>query len=132
MTFHKDLPIYSFTDKDEFYFWLSQNFENTKGFWLRYFKKGSKIPTILPTEAVDVVLCWGWIDGLLNRYDDISYLVRFTQRRKKSVWSKINVEKVGRLILSGEMQPSGLVHVESAKMDGRWDNAYSSSKKAKI
>lgn len=125
---HKDLPIYSFISERQFEKWLSKNFERSTGFWLRFYKNATNIPTVQVGEAVDVALCYGWIDGLLNSYDDESYLVRFTQRKPKSVWSKVNVAKVEKLISEGRMQPSGLVHVESAKHDGRWDAAYSSKK----
>jgi uncharacterized protein YdeI (YjbR/CyaY-like superfamily) len=122
---HKELPVYSFTNKHSFYVWLAENYsKSSKGFWLRYYKKASQKPTITHNEAVDVAICWGWIDGLLNKYDDESYVVRYTPRRPKSVWSKVNVARVERLMASGEMQPSGLVHVETAKADGRWDAAY--------
>ena len=122
---HKELPVYSFSDKQSFYAWLAENHRSgSGGFWLRYYKKASQKPTITHDEAVDVAICWGWIDGLLNKYDDESYVVRYTPRRPKSVWSKVNVARVERLIASGEMQPSGLEHVEAAKADGRWDAAY--------
>ena len=111
---HKDLPVVSFTNADEFYSWLSKHHDTEKAFWLRYYKKGSQKPTIVHTDAVDVALCWGWIDGLANAYDAESYLVRFTPRRAKSIWSKINVEKVARLIAEKKMQPQGMVHVETA------------------
>lgn len=132
MLTHKDLPVYSFETKEEFYDWLSVNHANDSPFWLRYFKKASNIPSIVHTEAVDAALCWGWIDGLLNKFDEVSYVVRFTQRRPKSMWSKINVEKVHKLIEQGLMQPHGLKHVESAKKDGRWDRAYEPASKMKI
>lgn len=125
---HKELPVYSFTSQADFEKWLSKNFKRETGFWLRFYKKATNIPTVQVGEAVDVALCYGWIDGLLNSYDNESYLVRFTQRRPKSVWSKVNVAKVEKLISEGRMQPSGLAHVESAKQDGRWDAAYSSKK----
>lgn len=122
---YKDLPIVSFADKQSFYVWLSHNHEITdKGFWLRYFKKASGKPTITHDEAVDVALCWGWVDGLTNKYDEESYVIRYTPRRPKSVWSKVNVARVERLIASGEMRPSGLMHVHAAKADGRWEAAY--------
>lgn len=125
---HKELPVYSFETEQDFYDWISKNHEKQKGFWMRYYKKKTNIPGIQVGEAVDVALCFGWIDGLLNTYDDESYLVRFTPRRPKSVWSQINVGKVEKLIAEGRMQPSGLSHVESAKSDGRWAAAYSSKK----
>ncbi len=129
---YKDLPVVSFTTTAEFYDWLSEHHDKEKAFWLRYYKKATGKPTILHTDAIDVALCWGWIDGLANKYDDESYLVRFTPRRPKSLWSQINVEKVERLIAEKKMQPQGMVHVEAAKKDGRWDAAYSTEKIAAI
>jgi uncharacterized protein YdeI (YjbR/CyaY-like superfamily) len=95
-----------------------------KAIWLRIYKKNSGIETVSYPTSVDMALCWGWIDGLTNKYDEVSYLVRFTPRRPKSVWSKINVAKVERLIAQDLMQPTGLEHIVSAKKDGRWDKAY--------
>ena len=132
MLTHKDLPVLSFTSEAEFDAWLSQHYTETTGFWLRYFKKGSNKETITHDKAVDVALCWGWIDGLANKYDDISYLVRFTPRRPKSIWSKVNVAKVEKLIEAGRMQPSGLAQVEKAKADGRWDIAYQPASKMEV
>jgi uncharacterized protein YdeI (YjbR/CyaY-like superfamily) len=127
---YRDLPIYAFKTAQEFEAWLSKNYSREAGFWLRYYKKATGIPSIQSSEAVDVALCYGWIDGLLNTYDEESYLVRFTQRRPKSVWSQVNVAKVEKLIAEGRMQPSGLAHVDAAKADGRWAAAYSSKKQA--
>ncbi len=124
MLTHKDLPVLAFTTPREFEAWLAQSHEQTTGIWLRLYKKGSGIETILIEQAVESAICWGWIDGLINRYDEVSYLIRFTQRRAKSVWSQVNVAKVERLIAEGRMQPSGLVHIEKAKEDGRWERAY--------
>lgn len=126
---HKDLPVYSFKTEQDFEKWLSQNYEREAGFWLRFYKKATGIPTIQIGEAVDVALCYGWIDGLLNTYDGESYLVRFTQRRPKSVWSQVNVAKVKKLTAEGRMQPSGQAHVDAAQKDGRWAAAYSSKKR---
>jgi uncharacterized protein YdeI (YjbR/CyaY-like superfamily) len=113
MLIHKDLPVFSFTSEAEFDSWLSQHYTDTTGFWLRYYKKGSNRETITHDKAVDVALCWGWIDGLSNKYDEISYLVRFTPRRPKSIWSKVNVAKVEKLTEAGRMQPSGMAQVET-------------------
>lgn len=129
---HKDLPVYYFATEAEFQTWLSKNYTSEIGFWLRFYKKATKIPTVQIGEAVDVALCYGWIDGLLNTYDEESYLVRFTPRRPKSVWSQVNVAKVEKLIADNRMKPSGLVHVESAKLDGRWAAAYSSKKQSDL
>ena len=121
---YKDLPVYYFATVAEFHKWLSINHTRELGFWLRFYKKASNTPTIQIGEAVDVALCYGWIDGLKNSYDEESYLIRFTHRRPKSVWSKVNVAKVEKLIVDGRMQPSGLKLIDSAKSDGKWDNAY--------
>jgi len=121
---HNDLPIYSFENEADFWNWLSKNYQQTTSFWLRFYKKESKVPSIHYDEAVDVALCFGWIDGLANKYDEESYLVRYTPRRPKSVWSKINVAKVNKLIDQKRMQPSGLAKVDAAKEDGRWKAAY--------
>ncbi len=121
---HKDLPIYSFETEVAFWNWLSKNYQHSKGFWLRFYKKDTKITTIQNDDAIDVALCFGWIDGLINKYDEESYLVRYTPRRPKSVWSKINVAKVNKLIDQGRMQASGLAKVDAAKEDGRWKAAY--------
>ena len=121
---HKDLPIYSFEAEADFWNWLSKNYQQTTSFWLRFYNKESKVPSIHYDEAVDVALCFGWIDGLSNKYDEESYLVRYTPRRPNSVWSKINVAKVEKLITQGRMQASGLAKVDAAKEDGRWKAAY--------
>jgi uncharacterized protein YdeI (YjbR/CyaY-like superfamily) len=121
---HKSLPVLSFEDSNQFYEWLKLNHTQTTGFWLRYYKVNTSIKSIKHPDAVDMALCWGWIDGLINKYDDKSYLVRFTPRGKKSIWSKVNVAKVEKLIESGLMQPSGLKLVNEAKLDGRWELAY--------
>lgn len=121
---HKDLPVYSFETEEDFWNWLSNNYQQPTSFWLRFYNKESKVPSIHYDEAVDVALCFGWIDGLSNKYDEESYLVRYTPRRPKSVWSKINVAKVEKLINQGRMQASGLAKVDAAKEDGRWKAAY--------
>jgi len=96
--------------------------------WIKLTKKGAEISSVTYKEAVDVALCYGWIDGQAGSFDDKYWLVKFTPRRPKSIWSKINTARVERLIASGEMKPSGLKAVEAAKQDGRWDAAYSSQK----
>ena len=121
---HKDLPVYSFETEEDFWNWLSNNYQQPTSFWLRFYNKESKVPSIHYDEAVDVALCFGWIDGLSNKYDEESYLVRYTPRRPNSVWSKINVAKVEKLITQGRMQASGLAKVDAAKEDGRWKAAY--------
>jgi uncharacterized protein YdeI (YjbR/CyaY-like superfamily) len=132
MLIHKDLPVLTFASAAAFESWLAQHHTQASGFWLRYYKKGSGQPTIVHDEAVDIALCWGWIDGLINKYDEISYVVRYTPRRPKSIWSKVNVAKVAKLIAEGRMQPSGLVHVELAQQDGRWERAYEPASKMEV
>jgi uncharacterized protein YdeI (YjbR/CyaY-like superfamily) len=132
MLIHKELPVLSFASAQAFEAWLADHYQQAEGFWLRYFKKGSGQASILHEEAVDIALCWGWIDGLINKYDEASYLVRFTPRRPKSIWSKVNVAKVAKLTAEGRMQPSGLAHVELAKQDGRWDRAYEPQSKMEV
>jgi len=95
---------------------------------LKLAKKGTGIPSVTITEALDAVLCYGWIDGQRASFDENYYLQKYTPRRPRSIWSKINVEKVESLIASGEMRPAGLKAVEAAKQDGRWDAAYASQK----
>jgi uncharacterized protein YdeI (YjbR/CyaY-like superfamily) len=124
---YKDLPVYSFASKEIFYDWMDKNHDKMPAFWLRFYKKASGLPTVAYTDAVDVVLCWGWIDGVVNKYDEVSYVQRYTSRRPKSVWSQINVNKVAKLTADGLMQPSGQACVDAAKADGRWDAAYAGS-----
>jgi uncharacterized protein YdeI (YjbR/CyaY-like superfamily) len=90
------------------------------------------VTTITPKEAIDVCLCWGWIDAVRKRCDDKSYLQRYTRRRKRSIWSQINVDNVTRLIAEGRMTEYGLEEVEAAKADGRWKRAYGSGKNMPI
>ena len=122
----KDLPIISFVSKEEFETWLEQNYMNTKGIWIRLFKKDSGILTVIYKEALDIALCYGWIDGQVKKYDEKSYLQKFTPRRSKSMWSKRNIEHISRLEKEGKMKPSGINEVEKAKKDGRWEKAYHS------
>lgn len=100
--------------------------------WIKIHKVGSGLRSITPKEAIDVVLCWGWIDGIRKSLNEKSYLQRYTPRSAKSIWSKINVENVAKLITDGQMTEHGLIQVEAAKADGRWDRAYGAGKDMKI
>jgi len=120
-----DLPIFSFDSQDEFAEWMEKNYE-TPGVWIKFFKKNSGIKSITYDEALDVALCYGWIDSQSRSLDEKSYLQKFTPRRSKSIWSKINTGHIERLIKEGKMRPAGLKAVEDAKKDGRWINAYDS------
>jgi len=128
MTKSLDLPTLPFETKKKFAEWLAKNHDKSAGLWLKIAKKAAGISTVTYAEALDVALCYGWIDGQKGSFDEQYFLQKFTPRRPKSIWSKINVEKVAGLIASGEMKPSGLKAVEAAKQDGRWDAAYSSQK----
>ncbi|WP_297102894.1 YdeI/OmpD-associated family protein [uncultured Devosia sp.] len=116
--------LFEFVDFDAFYTWLAGNHDQADEVWIRIFKKASGRPTITPVEAIDVVLCWGWIDAIKKSWDAESFVQRYCPRRPRSVWSQINRDNVARLIEQGLMTEHGLVHVEAAKADGRWDAAY--------
>jgi uncharacterized protein YdeI (YjbR/CyaY-like superfamily) len=113
-----------FKTAESFYKWLAKNHDKADEVWIKIHKVGSGLTSITPKEAIDVVLCWGWIDGLRRGFDDKSFLQRYTRRTKKSVWSQINVDNVARLIEEGRMTSHGLREVEAAKADGRWARAY--------
>ena len=121
-----DLPILRFADADAFEAWLRDNHDSAPGVWIQMAKKASGIASISWDDAVPVALCWGWIDGQRRGMDEQFFLQRFTPRRPRSVWSKINVAHVERLTAEGRMQPAGLAQVEAAKADGRWEAAYHS------
>lgn len=118
--------IFLFKDPQGWESWLEKNCEKSDGIWVRFANKNSGLTSLSYVEAVDVALCYGWIDSLVNKYDEKSHIQKFTPRRKRSIWSKINREKVERLIKTGKMRSSGLAQVEAAKADGRWDAAYDS------
>jgi uncharacterized protein YdeI (YjbR/CyaY-like superfamily) len=117
-------PVEPFANPAAFERWLRKHHASASVVWLKMAKKKSGIPSINWTEAVDVALCFGWIDGQAKAFDETYVLQRFTPRGKRSKWSKLNRERVGRLIEAGRMQPAGLAEVERAKADGRWDAAY--------
>lgn len=123
-----ELPILPFENKKKWADWLAKQHDKSAGVWLKLAKKATGIPSVTYAEALDVALCYGWIDGQKGSFDEQYFLQKFTLRRPKSIWSKINTEKVARLIESGEMKPAGLKAIEAAKKDGRWDAAYASQK----
>src|SRR5262245_33357765 len=124
--------VREFKDAASFYKWLAKHHDKDDEVWIKIHKVDSGLRSITPKEAIDVVLCWGWIDGLRKGFDKQSFLQRYSLRGKKSVWSQINVNNVARLIKEGRMTEHGLKHVEAAKSDGRWDRAYQSGKEMKI
>ena len=116
--------IKSFRTQAAFETWLAANHARETEVWLKIHKKGSGLPTVSPAEALDVALCWGWIDGIRKAFDDRSFLQRYTPRTARSVWSQINRDHVARLTAAGRMTPHGQRQVDAAKADGRWDAAY--------
>jgi uncharacterized protein YdeI (YjbR/CyaY-like superfamily) len=118
------LPVLRFADATAMEAWLERHGAEAAGFWLRLFRKGAGVASVAKAEAVDAALCFGWIDGLMNPYDETSWLIRCTKRRPKSKWSVINRERAEALIEAGRMRPAGLAEVEAAKADGRWADAY--------
>lgn len=104
--------------------WLAQNHSKQDELWLRIYKKASGVRTVTAAEALDVALCWGWIDGIRKAFDEQSFLQRYTPRRPKSIWSQVNREHVARLTAAGRMTEHGQRQVDAAKADGRWDAAY--------
>jgi uncharacterized protein YdeI (YjbR/CyaY-like superfamily) len=122
----QDVKSRAFKNQQELERWLKANHASETELWVRMYKKGSGIPSVDWKDCVEVVLCWGWIDGIRRSLDEVSFIQRLTPRRARSMWSKKNCAIVERLIADGRMQPSGLAHVESARRDGRWDAAYES------
>jgi uncharacterized protein YdeI (YjbR/CyaY-like superfamily) len=118
--------VRTFKDAESFYQWLGKHHDKAVEIWIKIHKVDSGLKSITPKEAIDVVLCWGWIDGLRKGFDDESFLQRYTPRTRKSVWSQINVDNVARLIKEGRMTEHGLRQVDTAKADGRWARAYNS------
>jgi uncharacterized protein YdeI (YjbR/CyaY-like superfamily) len=116
-----------FKNAQAFEVWLKRHHTTSPGLWLKIAKRGAEETSVTYPEAVEIALCWGWIDSQKKALDAHHFLQRFTPRRPRSVWSKINVEKVEALIAAGRLQAPGLAQVESAKADGRWAQAYSSA-----
>jgi uncharacterized protein YdeI (YjbR/CyaY-like superfamily) len=125
-------PIRAFKDAKAWEAWLAKNQRATDGLWMRLAKKASGIKSITYPEAVEIALCYGWIDGLKRPESDTTWLQRFVPRRRRSIWSKINREKALGLIATGKMKPAGLEEVERARQDGRWEAAYDSPKNAPL
>lgn len=110
--------------------WLKKNHAVSDGLWLQIAKKGANEPSVTYAEAVEIALCWGWIDGQKRGLDAQHFMQRFTPRRSHSIWSKINVDKVAALVEAGRMQPAGQAQVDAAKADGRWAQAYDGARTA--
>lgn len=127
-----DYPLMFFTTSEEWEEWLSKNHQTADGVWLKFAKKDSGVTSVNYAEALDVALCYGWIDGQARSIDATYYQQKFTPRRNKSMWSKRNIDKVAKLIADGRMQAAGLAAIEDAKKNGRWDNAYDAPKNMEV
>jgi uncharacterized protein YdeI (YjbR/CyaY-like superfamily) len=123
-----EYPILFFDSQKLWRQWLEKNYATVPGVWLEFFKKGSGVTSLNYTQALEEALCFGWIDSQTKGKNEKSYLQKFTPRRSKSPWSKINREHIARLIKENRMHAAGFAEVEAAKKDGRWDVAYDSSK----
>ena len=119
-----------FKNAKAFETWLKKHHAISDGLWLQIAKKGANEPGVTYPEAVEIALCWGWIDGQKKGLDDQHFLQRFTPRRARSIWSKINVAKVATLVEAGRMQPPGQAQIDAARADGRWDQAYDGARTA--
>ncbi len=124
-----ELPIIPFASDKELEQWYQENGATCDGLWIKIAKKESGIESINHPQALDVALCYGWIDGQRLKFDDQYFLQKFTPRRSKSPWSKVNQDKVAALIDAGRMREGGLKEIERAKADGRWEAAYESQSK---
>lgn len=121
--------IHAFASEAAFEDWLRAHHDTQPELWLKIHKKGSGLPSVTNAEAIDVALCWGWIDGLRKGFDENSFLQRFTPRKPRSIWSAINRDNIVRLATAGRMTRYGQAEVDLAKADGRWDKAYSGAAK---
>lgn len=128
MAAQDSLPVLDITQLSDWQQWLDKYAPGSHGVWLKLPKKASGLPIVTYDQVLDIALCYGWIDGQRNRFDENYFIQKFTPRRPRSLWSKRNIEKIEALTAAGKMQPSGLRKVEAAKNDGRWQAAYDSQK----
>jgi uncharacterized protein YdeI (YjbR/CyaY-like superfamily) len=126
------LPVLAFPTAQDWHEWLSEHGATSAGVWLKTAKKAAAEPTVSYADALEVALCFGWIDGQKGPLDEQYWLQRFTPRKPASKWSQINTQKAEALITAGRMQPGGLREVELAKADGRWDRAYAGQRVAAV
>jgi len=127
-----ELPTILFAAPAELEAWLEEHHESSEGFWLQVAKKGSGEVSVTYAEALELALCFGWIDSQKRGLDEKFFLQRFTPRRPRGKWSRINRDKVEKLIAAGAMRPTGLAEVDAAKADGRWEAAYEGQRTAKV
>lgn len=128
----QDLPILPFASAEAWERWLEENHAEAAGVWVKFAKKGSGTPTVSTKEAIEVALCFGWVDGQLAPYDEAWWLVRYTPRQPRSKWSQLNRERATRLATEGRMRTAGAREVELAQADGRWDAAYAPQSTASV
>jgi uncharacterized protein YdeI (YjbR/CyaY-like superfamily) len=128
----EDLPTIAFATPGEFEAWLEEHHAGSEGIWLKIAKKDSGVPSVTYAEALRASLCFGWIDSQKKGFDERFFLQRFTPRRPRGRWSRINRETAEELIEAGDMRPAGLAEVEQAKADGRWESAYEGQRTAKV
>jgi uncharacterized protein YdeI (YjbR/CyaY-like superfamily) len=127
-----ELPTRTFRSPEAWERWLAKNHASSAGVWIKMAKKASGLRSVTHAEALESALCYGWIDGQRNALDERFFLQKFTPRRRRSTWSRVNREKAETLIAAGRMQPAGLAEVERAKADGRWERAYEPQSAATI
>jgi uncharacterized protein YdeI (YjbR/CyaY-like superfamily) len=127
-----ELPIVLFAGPPEFEAWLEENHASSQGLWLKIAKKGAAEASVTYAEALELALCFGWIDSQKRGHDETHFLQRFTPRRPRGRWSRINREKAEALIEGGKMRPAGMTEIEAAKADGRWEAAYEGQRTAQV
>ncbi len=132
MELHKDLPVLPFADATAWERWLGENHSEAPGLWLKLAKRASGIASVTYAEAVEVALCFGWIDSQKAGWDELWFLQRFTPRRPRSRWSRTNRDKAQELESEGRLRPAGAREVELARADGRWDAAYAGQASAEV
>jgi uncharacterized protein YdeI (YjbR/CyaY-like superfamily) len=127
-----DLPVEEFASATAWRTWLAEHHASSPGVWLKVAKKGTGVVTVDVADAVELALCYGWIDGLRHGHDATYFRQRFTPRKPRSKWSQINRDRVEALIAAGRMRPAGQAQVDAAKADGRWDAAYAGSRTIEV
>jgi uncharacterized protein YdeI (YjbR/CyaY-like superfamily) len=126
------LPVIAFDSPSEWEAWLEGNHATSKGLWLKIAKKGAGVETVTYDQALDVALCYGWIDGQKGAFDDRFWVQRFTPRGPRSKWSRINRDRASELLRRGKLKPAGVAEVERAQRDGRWEAAYESQSNSNV
>ena len=126
------LPVLVFRNSESFERWLDEQPADAAGVWLKFPKESANAPGLTKAEAIDAALCYGWIDGQLDKYDDKYWLVRFTPRKSRSKWSQVNKRRATQLLAEGRMRKSGVAQIDAAQADGRWAAAYAPASSAKV